>query len=223
MSSQIQEVILDIFQDIYPPNFDNSTDSKYVKLFPEFEAIFGTESYFCQGIIYPLCSLNLKLLDSNLPSKKLHLVHFNDDPYESTRVFNECCSDYEVAFDLVGDKYIFKGNKDYFNHSQGWEQWIQRTRADYEQVLLDYKETKFLLRRYPDSNLIEKEFIFSKIGGIATFCTTELENYPVNDLGEKFMFVAEYYACNFCKDDAKIYELFFDIKSNRVVLRWAYA
>lgn len=180
------------------------------------------ESSFCKGVIHPLCSLNLKLLDSKLPDIILHLVHFNDDPYESTRVFNEYCDDYKVTFDLVKNKYVFKGGKEYFNHSQDWKQWIDRTHADYEGVLADYKETGLLLRRYSDSDNIVKEEIFTKVGGIAISRLMKMDNYPINDSGEEFIFVAEYYACHFCKHDAKIYELYFDIKSSKVVLQWAY-
>lgn len=222
MYSEAKKTVLDSFQSIYPPDFDNSTDSKYVKLFPDFDEVFHLASFFCQGIVHPLCSLNLKLLSSELPDQLIHLVHFNDDPYESSRVFNEHCDGYKVTFDLVGNKYVFRGDKAYFNHSHDWEQWVNKTNTDYERVLADYKETNLLLRRYITSDRIDKEEIFTKVGGVATSRLMKMDTYPVNDAGKEFMFIAEYYASHFCEDDGKIYELFFDFESSRVVLRWTY-
>lgn len=154
------------FKGIIPENFDNSAPSKYISLFPAFEDVFDKESFYLKEVIHPLGSINLKLLDPNLPDIILHLIHFNDDQSEQSRVFDDFCDDYQVAFELENNKYVFTGPREYFNHySKEWQEWIIRTKLSYEQRLVEYRKFGFLNYMNSEGSSVEKNPIFRQIGG----------------------------------------------------------
>ncbi|MDF7821657.1 hypothetical protein P1X15_28820 [Runella sp. MFBS21] len=232
--------LLDLDSDIIPENFDNSAPSKYISLFPAFEDVFDKESFYLKEIIHPLGSINLKLLDPNLPDIILHLIHFNDDQSEQSRVFDDFCDDYQVAFALKNNKYIFKGPKEYFlNHSNEWKEWIARTKLSYEQRLVEYRRFGFLNYMHSEGSSGEKNPIFRQIGGIPIRMKSDINHlfkdrynnykiditnyYPLNAQGDKYTFIGEYWVNDFIRYDSKDYQIFIDLPTNHIILRWSYA
>lgn len=47
--------------------------------------------------------------------------------------------------------------------------------------------------------------------------------YPLNAQGEKYTFVAEYWVNDFIRYDSKDYQIFIDLPTNHIILRWSYA
>ena len=105
-----------------------------IDLFPEAESVFNSNIDKCKIVFFPVCSIRLGGVNRNWGDEKIHLIQYNEDPYneETTQYFNEYCKDNMVAFDLTNGKYKFKTDFGYFDLTKDWEEWYNKTKSTYE-------------------------------------------------------------------------------------------
>ena len=87
-----------------------------IEFYPEIENVFVSHLDESKEVFFPIATVNLGELKEEWKDQKIHLVIYNEDPYNSerTQYFNEYCKDYMVAFDVINDKYEFKTDYKYW-------------------------------------------------------------------------------------------------------------
>lgn len=112
-----------------------------IEVFPEIESVFDTDHEECKEVFFPVCSIRLGDIKDEWGDEKIHLVQFNEDPYntETSKYFNDYCKDNMIAFDLQNGKYRFKTDFRYFDLRENWIEWFTKTKESYQKSKADFK------------------------------------------------------------------------------------
>lgn len=114
--------------------------NKNIEVFPTIDSVFDTELEKCKEVFFPVCSIRLGDIRKEWGDVKIHLIQFNEDPYntDTTKYFNEYCKDNMIAFDLNNGKYRFKTNFGYFDLTEDWKEWFSKTKETYSESKKDF-------------------------------------------------------------------------------------
>ena len=107
--------------------------NKNIEIFPSIKSVFDSELDKCNEVFFPVCSIRLGDIRKEWGDEKIHLVQFNEDPYntDTVKYFNEYCKDNMIAFDLNDGKYRFKTDFGYFDLTEDWKEWFNKTKESY--------------------------------------------------------------------------------------------
>ena len=101
-----------------------------IKMFPDTRDVFADKIEEHAKVLFPLFSVDLKQINQSWDGQ-LHLLHFNEDPYnrETVSSFNAYCKDNMFAFDVIDNKYSFKTDFRYFDLTPDWVEWFEKTKT----------------------------------------------------------------------------------------------
>lgn len=93
-------------------------DSKYIKYFPEYEEVFAKDLDKCRKHFLPICSINLQCIDPT-NNQWLHFVSVKEIydgcvGQETEQWHTDYCKMDMLGFDIIGDKYAFEADWNYF-------------------------------------------------------------------------------------------------------------
>jgi hypothetical protein len=181
--------------------------NKNIKLFPEIEDVFGSDLEKCRAVFFPICSIPLSEINKEWGDGPIHLVQFNEDPYneDAAKYHNEYCKYNMIAFDLRNGKYSFKADFGYFDLSGDWQEWFNKTRESYQASKAQYlKEGE----TFGIDGL--------QLGGEPEWW--QADETPLDPDGEPMHFITEYETDTICDDscDKKIF-LFYSPKHKLAV------
>ncbi len=105
----------------------------HIDLFPEIDSVFETNIDKAREVFFPICSIRLGVINKNWGDEKIHLIQYNEDPYnEATAAyFTEYCKDNMIAFNLRNGKYEFKTSFKYFDLQDNWKEWFEKTKETF--------------------------------------------------------------------------------------------
>lgn len=123
---------------------------------------------------------------------QVHMLLSNEDPYneDSVVTFNEYCEDYKMGFDVVNSKYSFKTDFKYFDLSEEWVEWFDKTKASFEKTKENFINTGRLIDSY--DNPVQE---FARIGGEPDWIQTD--ETPNDPDGNAMTFIAQVDSGNF--------------------------
>ena len=160
-----------------------------IEPFPEIESVFDSDLENCKKVFFPVCSIRLGGINVKWGDEKIHIVQYNEDPYneETVEYFNEYCKDNMIAFDLSNSKYSFKTNFGYFDLTKDWEEWFEKTKTTYEKSKNDWLENGSTFG-------IDK----LELGGKSNWLQSD--ETPSNPSGKRMTFIAEFDTGSICDD-----------------------
>ncbi|EPH13461.1 hypothetical protein HMPREF9713_00641 [Myroides odoratimimus CCUG 12700] len=93
-------------------------DSKFIKLFPEYDQVFEGDITQYQKHFTPICSINLQCIYPD-QDQWLHFVSVKEIydgcvGQETEEYHSDYCKEDMIGFDVIGDKYRFTGDWNYF-------------------------------------------------------------------------------------------------------------
>ncbi|MCD8529047.1 MAG: hypothetical protein LRY27_03605 [Chitinophagales bacterium] len=114
--------------------------NKNIEVFPTIDSVFDTELEKCKEVFFPVCSIRLGDIRKEWGDEKIHLIQFNEDPYntDTAKYFNDYCKDNMIAFDLNNGKYRFKTDFGYFDLTEDWKEWFNKTKETYIESKKDF-------------------------------------------------------------------------------------
>lgn len=114
--------------------------NKNIEVFPTIESVFDSQLEKCREVFFPVCSIRLGDIRKEWGDEKIHLVQFNEDPYntDTAKHFNEYCKDNMISFDLNNGKYSFKTDFGYFDLTEDWKEWFDKTKESYAESKNDF-------------------------------------------------------------------------------------
>jgi hypothetical protein len=178
-----------------------------VELFPEIESIFEGDFEQNKKVFFPVCSIELSAINKEWKNEKIHLIQFNEDPYnrETAKHFNEYCTDNMISFTVDSGKYKFNTDFGYFDLTEDWRQYYEETKELYNKSKNEFKESG---ETFNLENL--------KIGGEPGWW--QADETPLDPDGVPMTFITEVETNSFCKDscDKKIF-LFYSHKHRLAV------
>ena len=159
----------------------SNTSNKDIVLYPSIESVFASDLDKCQEVFFPICTIDLGAIKEEWKKEKLHLILYNEDPYNTDRVpsFNSYCKDNMVAFDVIDGKYQFKTDFGYFDLTDDWKQWFDITKKSY------LKE-----KQVYEANPKEVSKDLFNIGGEPNWW--QADETPLDPSGEPMEFIAEF-------------------------------
>tara|TARA_B100000683_G_C12209185_1_gene440008 strand:- start:22 stop:618 length:597 start_codon:yes stop_codon:yes gene_type:complete len=185
--------ILNIFKDKRKGN---------IKLFPEINEIFTDKFEENRKVFFPICSIKLKAINKDWGDEYIHLVQFNEDPYnrEPVKYFTDYCKDTMFSFDLINGKYKFQTNHGYFDLTEDWIDLYNDTKRTYQEAKDQFKK---------NGNTFGIDLI--KLGGEPGWW--QADETPLDPDGNKMEFITEFESDSICDDgcDKKIF-LFYSPK-----------
>ena len=185
----------------------------YIKMFPEPADVFADKIEEHSKFFFPLFSVDLAQINPNWTGQ-IHMVQFNEDPYNTNTVdtFNEYCKDCMIGFDVIDGKYSFKTSFKYFDLTDEWTEWFEKTKSSYYQTKQRFADTGVL--KDPYNNEVE---IFGQIGNEPEW--TQSDETPNDPDGNPMTFIAKAYTGEYTDDscDKDIY-LFYSDKHKLAVL-----
>lgn len=185
----------------------------YIKMFPEPADIFADKIDEHSKFFFPLFSVDLNQINPNWEGQ-IHMVQFNEDPYNTDTVdtFNDYCKDCMIGFDVNDGKYSFKTGFKYFDLTDDWTEWFEKTKASYFQTKERFIKTGVLTDPY--NNEVE---IFGQIGNEPEW--TQSDETPNDPDGNPMTFIAKAYTGDYTDDSCEkdIY-LFYSVKHKLAVL-----
>ncbi|MCG8330542.1 MAG: hypothetical protein MI974_22795 [Chitinophagales bacterium] len=181
--------------------------SDNIEIFPNIESVFERDLDKYREVLFPVCSIKLRGIKEEWGDEKIHLVQFNEDPYNTERVkyFNDYCKDNMIAFDLNNGKYKFKTDFEYFDLTEGWKKWFDKTKESYAKSKSDFVNN--------GNNFgIDKIQLGGKPGWWQT------DETPLDFDGKPMEFITEFETDTICDDscDKKIF-LFYSPKYKMAV------
>lgn len=116
---------------------------KSVDIFPEISAVFSDNLDKCKEVFFPVCSIRLGDVNKEWGDEKIHLVQFNEDPYneDTSQHFTPYCKDAMIAFDVAEGRYKFRADFGYFELSEEWKEWFEATKRTYTESKKEYLDT----------------------------------------------------------------------------------
>jgi hypothetical protein len=166
----------------------------YIKMFPEPEEIFADKIEEHSKFFFPLFSVDLKQINPNWEGQ-VYMLQFNEDPYNIDRVptFNAYCKSCMLGFDVIDGKYSFKTSFEYFDLTNDWAKWFEKTKNSYYQTKQKFIETGVLRNSYDN-----EVAIFEQIGNKPEWIQTD--ETPVDPGGNPMTFIARAYSGNYTSD-----------------------
>lgn len=185
----------------------------YIKMFPEPADVFADRVEEHSKFLFPLFSINLSHINPQW-SGYVHMVQFNEDPYNTGTVdtFNEYCKDCMIGFDVIDGKYSFKTSFKYFDLTEDWTEWFEKTQSSYLATRNNFKDKGVLVD--PHGNHLQSVGHF---GGVPEW--TQSDETPFDPDGNPMTFIAKVYTGDYTDDfcDKDIY-LFYSDKYKLAVL-----
>lgn len=91
---------------------------EFIRVFPEYEDVFAQDVALCKEHFLPICSINLQCIDSEY-NQWLHFVSpkeiYDGCLGQNTEAFHTAyCKMDMIGFDIIGDKYRFEADWNYF-------------------------------------------------------------------------------------------------------------
>jgi hypothetical protein len=174
-----------------------------IDLCPKATIVFRDNKHECKKHFKPLASIDLCLIDKTLKGQ-IHLVYFNNDPYcsESLEFSNEFCDNEKVVFDIVMNKYQFKGDFRYFITNEDWKEWL---------ILGDQSYHEFLEKIKKET--IDPLYFVKNLNGEPHWI--DKDQTPLNSKGMKMKFICQMNSEDIIEDfcGKEIY-LFYDATDN---------
>jgi len=170
--------------------------NKNIVSFPEIEDVFAEDLDECRKVFFPVYSIRLGDVNPEWGDEKIHVVQFNEDPYntETAKYFTDYCKDCMISFKLKDGKYVFSTDFRYFDLTDDWKEWFQKT-----------KETYTASKRLHKSG--EKDFFFEglAVGGEPEWWQDD--ETPIDPSGNPMHFITEFETDDICDDycDKKIF------------------
>lgn len=180
---------------------DNSIKSKTdvkidIELFPDIESIFSDNIEKNTEVFFPVCSIDLGLINKDWENEKIHLIQFHEDPYntETAKYFTDYCKDNMISFSVKDGKYTFNTDFEYFDLTDDWREYYEETKISYNNSKTDYKENG---KTFNLENLV--------IGGEPEWWQSD--GTPLDPDGEPMTFITQIETYGFCPDscDKKIF------------------
>ena len=172
-----------------------------IEPFPEIESVFDTDIENCKKVFFPVCSIRLGGINAKWGDEKIHMVQYNEDPYneDTVKYFNEYCKDNMIAFDLSNGKYTFKTNFGYFDLTKDWEEWFDKTKTTYEKSKNDWLK---------NGNTFGIDKL--ELGGRPNWLQSD--ETPIDPSGKRMTFIAEFDTDAICDDycECRIYLFYSD-------------
>ncbi|TNE79753.1 MAG: hypothetical protein EP332_09900 [Bacteroidetes bacterium] len=170
--------------------------NKNINWFPEVEDVFNSEIEKCKEIFFPVCSILLSDVNPNLGDERIHLIQFNEDPYneETVAYFNEYNKNNMISFQLVDGKYNFNSDLRFFDLTEDWVEWFEKTRESY-----------FESKRLHNSGDLKKPYVNITVGGEPDWW--QADETPIDPSGNPMIFITEFETDSICNDycDKKIF------------------
>ena len=160
-----------------------------IELFPEIESIFDSDIPNCKKVFFPVCSIRLGDIKEKWGNEKIHLLQYNEDPYneETVKYFNDYCKDNMIAFDLLNSKYTFKTDFGYFELTEDWEEWFDKTKKTYQASKKNWIE---------NGNTFDIDKL--KLGGKPNWLQSD--ETPIDPSGKRMTFITEFDTGSICDD-----------------------
>jgi hypothetical protein len=185
----------------------------YIKMFPDTKNVFADKVEDHSKLLFPLFSVDLSHINPAWTGQ-VHMLQFNEDPYntETADTFNDYCKDCMIGFDVVDGKYSFKTDFRYFDLTDDWVEWFDKTKSSFSKTKENFINTGQLTN--PNGNIVSE---FAKIGGEPEW--TQSDETPTDPDGNPMTFIAQVYSDNFTDDycSKEIY-LFYSDKHKLAVL-----
>lgn len=179
---------------------------KELILFPKIDAVFNDPTERHSEVFMPVVSIPKSLINNHWDGL-IHVIQFNEDPYNGERVkyFNKYCCDYRISFTANNEKYDFDTDLKFFDTTDDWKRYQIETKEKFEISKKKYFDTgeNFGLPRI-------------QIGGEPEWWQTD--ETPIDMNGNSMTFITEIETYQFCPDsiDKKIY-VFYSHDFNKVV------
>lgn len=172
--------------------------AKALRFFPPVDVVFEDNHEEYGRVFFPLLSVDLTAVDRSL-SGWLHLVYFNNDPYNEATVpyFTSYCGESSLGFDVMQGRYRLQTDLRYFDLTSEWEEPFEATRTTYSEAKAasDEQGQRFELDQVP-------------LGGEPEW--TQDDETPVDPSGEPMRFVTQYDTANSIGDGCdKVIYLFY--------------
>ncbi len=170
-------------------NFSKKRKPIEIDLFPEIKSVFNSNIQSCKKVFFPVCSIRLGDIKEKWGDEKIHLIQYNEDPYneETIKYFNEYCKDNMIAFDLSNSKYTFKTDFGYFDLTEDWKEWFDKTKTTYQASKKDWLE---------NGNTFNIDKL--KLGGKPNWLQSD--ETPIDPSGKKMTFITEFDTDSICDD-----------------------
>ncbi|MCF8716421.1 hypothetical protein JM658_16455 [Joostella atrarenae] len=188
-------------------NTEKVTPKNHIELFPDIESIFKENLDKNAEVFFPVCSIDLGVINKEWKNEKIHLIQFHEDPYntETAKYFNDYCKDNMISFSLENGKYKFNTDFGYFDLTDDWKEYYEETKISYNKSKTEFKENG---KSFNLENLI--------IGGEPEWWQSD--ETPLDPDGNPMTFITELETYGFCPDscDKKIF-MFYSHKHKLVV------
>lgn len=103
-------------------------------MFPEPADVFAENVDQHAALLFPIFSIDLAVVDPAW-SGRIHMLLHNCDPYNTATAvtFTDYCKDNSVGFDVIDGKFRFQTDFAYFDLSEDWKEWFDRTTKGYSE------------------------------------------------------------------------------------------
>jgi len=167
-----------------------------IELFPDISTVFNGDPEKNTSVFFPVCTIDLGLINSDWKNQKIHLIQFHEDPYnsETAKYFNDYCKDNMISFSIESEKYTFNTEFGYFDLTDDWREYYEETKLAYQKSKNDFVE---------NGATFNLETI--KIGGEPEWWQSDAT--PLDPTGKPMTFITEVETYGFCPDscDKKIF------------------
>lgn len=115
-----------------------------IVFFPAAENVFYENVSQYEEVLLPIVSIKLSRLHPGFDDEYIHLIQFNEDPYEGegAKYFTDDCKDRMISFEIRGGKYIFKTDLKFFDLGDDWKEWFDKTKTSYELLKENYRRNE---------------------------------------------------------------------------------
>lgn len=167
-----------------------------IHIFPEIEEVFETDLDKCREFFFPVCSIALSDINEAWGDDKIHLIQFNEDPYnqDTAKYFTDYCKDCMISFELRNGKYKFQTDFGFFTPTEDWKEWQEKTKETYFESKSRFREmgSTFGIANVP-------------IGGEPDWW--QADETPLDPDGKPMTFITEFETDSICDDscDKKIF------------------
>lgn len=149
--------------------------------FPNPEQVFAQDAKKYNKVLFPIFSVKLSEISGKLGNDYIHLIQFNEDPYNTNTVkyFTDYCQDCMISFDFEESKYTFSTDLKFFDLGDDWIEWFEKTKETYLQAKEMFKK---------NNKLIEDDWI--QIGGKPNWIQND--ETPCDPDGIPMTFIAQF-------------------------------
>lgn len=186
---------------------NSKTSGDDVVFFPELSFVFKENTEALQNVFFPALSIRLARINKAWGDDFIHLVQFNEDPYnqDTVKYYTSYCKDNMLSFTLDNGKYTFDTDLGFLDVTDDWKQYLDETKASYLKSKARYESTGHAF------NLADFQ-----LGGQPGWWQSD--STPLDPDGKPMTFITEMETYPFCPDscDKKIF-LFYSHKHKLAV------